>query len=116
MMWLLRLVATVVALSPMTAAAQQSPPPSEWATRMQLERQFAGPLQDTIVQRWRDPVDGMICYIYLPITAAHTPPTPSGYVQYGANSIGSISCVPGAAGHAASKTSASRVRAAPAEN
>jgi hypothetical protein len=64
---------------------------------MQLERQFAGPLQDTIVQRWRDPVDGMICYIYLPITAAHTPPTPSGYVQYGPNAIGSISCVPGAA-------------------
>ena len=50
--------------------------------RMQLERQFAGPLQDTIIQRWRDPVDGTICYIYLPITAAHSPPTASGYVQY----------------------------------
>ena len=60
---------------------------------MQLERQFAGPLQDTIIQRWRDPVDGMICYIYLPITAAHTPPTPTGYVQYGANTIGGISCL-----------------------
>ncbi len=45
---------------------------SEWAKlpRMQLERQFAGPLQDTIVQRWRDPADGTICYIYLPITRA----------------------------------------------
>jgi hypothetical protein len=42
---------------------------------MQLERQFAGPLQDTIIQRWRDPVDGTICYIYLPITAQHSPPT-----------------------------------------
>jgi len=30
--------------------------------RMQLERQFAGPLQDTVIQRWRDPVDGTICY------------------------------------------------------
>ena len=59
---------------------------------MLLERQFAGPLQDTIVQRWRDPVDGTICYIYLPITAPHSPPTQSGYVQYGANTIGSISC------------------------
>ena len=59
----------------------------------QLERQFAGPLQDTIIQRWRDPVDGTVCYIYLPITAQHSPPTGSGYVQYGANTIGSISCV-----------------------
>ncbi len=68
---------------------------SEWAKlpRMQLERQFAGPLQDTIVQRWRDPADGTICYIYLPITAQHSPPTATGYVQYGANTIGSISCV-----------------------
>src|SRR5579871_3402252 len=84
------LVLAVTALAPLPAAAQQS----EWATlpKMQLERQFAGPLQDTIIQRWRDPVDGMICYIYLPITAAHTPPTPNGYVQYGANTIGSVSC------------------------
>jgi hypothetical protein len=49
-------------------------------------------LQDTVIQRWRDPVDGTICYVYLPITAPHTPPTPQGFVQYGANTIGSISC------------------------
>jgi hypothetical protein len=86
---------------PLTAQAQQQPaqppaaqPPSAWdqLPRMQLERQFAGPLQDTVIQRWRDPVDGTVCYIYLPITAPHTPPTASGYVQYGANTIGSISC------------------------
>jgi hypothetical protein len=86
---------------PLTAQAQQqptqpptAPPPSAWdqLPRMQLERQFAGPLQDTVIQRWRDPVDGTVCYIYLPITAPHTPPTASGYVQYGANTIGSISC------------------------
>jgi hypothetical protein len=104
-MWLLGSIVLVAVLGPHPAAAQQpqqQPPqpsqaqqqPSEWARlpRMQLDRQFAGPLQDTIVQRWRDPADGSICYIYLPITAAHTPPTPSGYVQYGANTIGSISC------------------------
>jgi hypothetical protein len=79
-------------------AQQQAAPrpqqPLSWAhmPRMQLVRQFAGPLQDTIIQRWRDPADGTICYIYLPITAPHTPPTPSGYVQYGATAIGSISC------------------------
>jgi hypothetical protein len=73
---------------------QQQQQPVAWnqLPRMLLERQFAGPLQDTIVQRWRDPVDGTICYIYLPITAPHSPPTQSGYVQYGANTIGSISC------------------------
>jgi hypothetical protein len=94
-----------LALFSAAAAAQQPAPPqqptSTWAQlpRMQLERQFAGPLQDTIIQRWRDPVDGMICYIYLPITAQHSPPGQAGFVQYGANIIGSISCVtPTAAG------------------
>jgi hypothetical protein len=87
------------------AAAQQPQQPSEWAKlpRMQLERQFAGPLQDTIVQRWRDPVDGTVCYIYLPITAAHSPPTEAGFVQYGANVIGSISCFAAAAPVGAAK-------------
>jgi hypothetical protein len=92
----------VVLLSPAARAQQPQPQPqpqpqqpATWdkLPRMQLERQFAGPLQDTIIQRWRDPADGTICYIYLPITAPHSPPTGSGYVQYGSNTIGSISCV-----------------------
>ena len=93
------LLAGCLLLCPVTAFAQQlqpqQPPANEWAKlpRMQLERQFAGPLQDTIVQRWRDPADGTICYIYLPITAEHSAPTPNGYVQYGANTIGTISCL-----------------------
>jgi hypothetical protein len=96
-MWLLRSAAAAVMLLPVTVAAQQQQPQhsSEWSKlpRMQLERQFAGPLQDTIIQRWRDPVDGTVCYIYLPITAAHTPPTSTGFVQYGPNTIGAISCI-----------------------
>ncbi|MFZ0608958.1 MAG: hypothetical protein WAM75_14935 [Xanthobacteraceae bacterium] len=77
---------------------QARPQGSQWARmpHMQLERQFAGPLQDTIIQRWRDPADGTVCYIYLPITAPHSAPTPKGIVEYGANTIGSISCMPGA--------------------
>ena len=73
---------------------QGLPQSSTWDAlpRMQLERQFAGPLRDTIVQRWRDPVDGTVCYIYLPISAEHSPPTPNGFVNYGANTIGSLSC------------------------
>ena len=100
------LALAAVAASPCAMAQQPAPAPqqqqqqpqSTWDTlpRMQLERQFAGPLRDTIVQRWRDPVDGTVCYIYLPISAQHSPPTPSGFVNYGSNSIGSISCAPGA--------------------
>lgn len=63
------------------------------APRMILERQFAGPLTDTLIQRLRDPVDGSVCYVYLPISAAHTTQTETGYVQYGPNIIGTISCV-----------------------
>lgn len=60
---------------------------------MELEGQYAGPLKDTIIQRWRDPAAGMVCYVYLPIVVEHSKPTPMGLVQYGANGIGSISCV-----------------------
>ena len=62
---------------------------------MKLQEQFAGPLKDTVIQRWQDPDTGTICYLYLPITVQHSPRTPTGYVQYGANSIGTISCVSG---------------------
>ena len=93
-------------LLPLPAAAQQQQQQqqsTEWAKlpRMQLERQFAGPLRDTVVQRWRDIADGTVCYIYLPISAQHSPPTPGGFVNYGSNSIGSISCLPGAPARAA---------------
>jgi hypothetical protein len=95
-------VGVAACLLPVPAIAQQQQP-AEWAKlpRMQLERQFAGPLQDTVIQRWRDPVDGTICYIYLPITAAHSAPTASGYVQYGPNTIGSMSCLAAAPAAAA---------------
>jgi hypothetical protein len=80
---------------PQPQQAPQQQQSNTWSQlpRMQLERQFAGPLQDTIIQRWRDPADGTICYIYLPITAQHSPPGPAGFVQYGGNIIGSISCL-----------------------
>ena len=94
-------------LLPLPAAAQQQQT-VEWAKLppMQLERQYAAPLQDTVIQRWRDPVDGTICYIYLPIRVVHSPPTGSGYVQYGPNTIGSMSCVAASAAAAPPSTSA----------
>lgn len=106
------------------AQGQQPAPPQQQAQqqaqgiwdkmpRMQLERQFAGPLQDTIVQRWRDPADGTVCYMYLPVTVQHTPPTPSGFVQYGGNHIGSISCFES---HAPVRPAAARPPAAPKPN
>jgi hypothetical protein len=66
----------------------------EQMPRMLLEQQYAGPLKDTAIQRWRDPETNFICYVYVPFNAAHTPPTATAYVQYGPNAIGSISCVP----------------------
>jgi hypothetical protein len=85
------------------SAAAQEQQSTDWANlpSMELERQFGGALQDTVVQRWRDPVDGTICYIYLPIRVVHSPPTAAGYVQYGPNTIGSISCVDGASAEVA---------------
>jgi hypothetical protein len=103
------LAAALFALCPQVTSAQQQPATpvpapapqqfqqsAEWSKlpRMQLERQFAGPLQDTVIQRWRDPVDGTVCYIYLPISVAHTPTSSTGFVQYGSNTIGSINCLP----------------------
>ena len=75
---------------------------------MHLDRQFAGPLQDTIVQRGNDPQDGTICHIYLPISAPHTPPTQSGFVHYGATTIGSISCMAAARPPAAPRAPAGK--------
>lgn len=99
------------AQQPAQAPVQQQQQQITWDTlpRMQLERQFAGPLRDTVVQRWRDPADGTICYIYLPISAQHSPPTPGGFVNYGSNTIGSISCLPGA--RAAAPAGAPRAKA-----
>jgi hypothetical protein len=79
-----------------TSTAASTPTHSSDPTkvgRMVLQAQFSGPLKDTVVQRWKDPTTGDACYIYLPIVVQHSPPTPTGFVQYGANGIGSISCL-----------------------
>jgi hypothetical protein len=77
------------------AQPQQAAPPVIWERmpHMQLEAEYAGPMKDTAIQRWRDPTGDIVCYLYIPFTAQHSPPTASGYVQYGANTIGSISCL-----------------------
>jgi len=79
---------------PQPQQQQQQPVTWERMPRMQLEAEYAGPMKDTTVQRWRDPTLNVVCYLYLPFTAQHSPPTATGYVQYGANTIGSISCLP----------------------
>lgn len=61
---------------------------------MQLQAQYGGPLMHTLLQRWRDPIDGTVCYIYLPIEVHHSKPTSTGYVEYDSGSIGSVSCLP----------------------
>ncbi len=70
-----------------------------------LEAQFAGPHQDTIIQRWTDRAKNNTCYLYIPVVVP-TLASPqdqnkqAGVSQatkqpkiYGANNLGSISCV-----------------------
>jgi hypothetical protein len=76
-----------------SVASQTSEGDPTQVGRMVLKAQFIGPLKDTVVQRWEDPATGNTCYIYLPVVVQHSPPTPTGFVQYGANGIGSISCI-----------------------
>ena len=96
-MFVLPFAALLATTAPVQAQRAAVPAPARPANAptMRLEAQFRGPQQDTVVQRWRDPSTNAICYIYLPITVQHSARTPTGYVQYGANSIGSISCMPG---------------------
>jgi hypothetical protein len=77
------------------APASAAAPQQQWGDlpTMLLEKMYRGPLRDTVIQRWRDPIDGSVCYLYIPISAPLLPPTSEGYVQYGANQIGSISCI-----------------------
>src|SRR5437868_7975652 len=77
--------------APSGAPTQRPIPQHAPLPRMQLQGLYAGPLQDTVIQRWRDPIDGTICYLYLPIAVHHTPPNETGYVEYGASAVGSIS-------------------------
>jgi hypothetical protein len=86
-----------LAQAPPPQAQQAAPPPAviwERMPHMQLEAEYAGPMKDTAIQRWRDPSSDVVCYLYIPFTTQHSAPTATGYVQYGANSIGNISCVP----------------------
>lgn len=60
---------------------------------MRLEAQYAGPFRDTVIQRWRDPIDGRVCYLYIPVRVKHEPvKSKDEIVDYGRNTIGSISC------------------------
>lgn len=68
-----------------TANAPKLPP-------LSLTKQFAGPLQDTTIQRFADPDTGVLCYLYTPYVVRNARDE-SGSIVYGANNIGSISCV-----------------------
>lgn len=70
-----------------------------------LEAQFAGPHQDTIIQRWVDKARNNTCYLYIPVVvptlvSSQDKNTQAGLSQatkqpkvYGANNLGSISCI-----------------------
>ncbi|MCA1979290.1 MAG: hypothetical protein LDL19_08645 [Thiobacillus sp.] len=60
---------------------------------MKLDAQFRGVFQDTVIQRWVDPQTGVMCYLYIPVKVPNQQ-QPDGLVIYGANTLGSLSCVP----------------------
>jgi hypothetical protein len=80
--------------APAKPAAAAQPKWDSFPT-MVLEQVFRGPLQDTVIQRWRDPIDGMVCYTFVPISTPFQKPPGAPYVQYQAP-IGTISCAPSA--------------------
>lgn len=80
------------------------------AESFSLEAQFNGPFKDTLIQRWVDDVKGNVCYLYIPVILPERIPfinpnnpnnqqnqaqnlNPNKIKIYGANNIGSISCV-----------------------
>ena len=85
------------AAPPAGSAPPAAAPTPAWESfpTMQLERVYRGPLKDTVVQRWRDTVDGSVCFLFIPISVPQLTQQVANpqYVQYGANGIGSISCV-----------------------
>jgi hypothetical protein len=86
----------VLPVLPFHQAQAQQPGTQGWDALplMNLEQVYRGPLRDTVIQRWRDPMNSIICYIYLPISAPLAASQPgSAFVQYGPNTIGSISCM-----------------------
>jgi hypothetical protein len=85
-------VSITFAKSETPAAQEQTAAPG--AKSWVMETQFEGPLKDTVVQRWRDPATGVLCYIYLPVIVPHSQPLQNGMVHYDANPTGTISCVP----------------------
>jgi hypothetical protein len=119
------MISSVAAQEAQQPAPQQQQQTPRWDSLplMKLEAFYRGPLMDTVIQRWRDPVDGTVCYIYLPISSEHAQTSSSPYVQYGANQIGSISCFAQAVAAAPSapaapakpKTPVRKPRPAPAE-
>ena len=77
-------------------AKAQQPAAQGWESfpTMILEQVYRAPLRDTVIQRWRDPMNSVICYLYVPISTPFAAGQPgNAFVQYGPNHIGSISCV-----------------------
>lgn len=83
---------TVAALAPPNVEAPGTPVEKPQFPLMQLEAQYQGPFEDTIIQRWRDPIDGRVCYLYMPVRVGRAPPDDGLFFDYGGNTLGSISC------------------------
>ena len=77
-----------------SAASASEAPALPASSAMEVEQQFAGPVSNTAIYRWRDPTNGSVCYVYVPVDAQYASSRASGFVKRAANTIGSISCIP----------------------
>ena len=90
--FLLSLCSIIMSMNAVAAEPTPKAAPSPKLAPLTLTKQFAGPLEATTIQRFVDPETGVLCYLYTPYVVSNARDE-SGNIVYGANNIGSISCV-----------------------
>jgi hypothetical protein len=84
------IIGIIIGLASLSIYAENGQSPG--LAPMQLDGQFQGPFHDTVIQRWRDPQTGVLCYLFIPLRVENQR-TPSGGYAYGSNTLGSMSCL-----------------------
>lgn len=64
---------------------------AESSGKMEYVDQWDGPFEQTVILKWADPSDGVVCYLYSPKTLATN--SVNFKQRFDGNNTGSISCV-----------------------
>ena len=85
---------TLFLISSSSKAQEKNSPQLQLQDNLKLEKNFPGPFRDTIIQRWVDQKNGVVCYLYIPVVAEPSKVATEKTLRvYGPNYIGSISCL-----------------------